>query len=219
MTSQHEQLQPSNTNLATALSTPMDWTILDGLLAQDGLQYTKTASAWSQSGSETAAIAGLEDGVLGGAGDDALSSQRRRKARMSEVDEATQLRRRAQNRESQQAYRQRKEEYILRLQDQILALHLRHRDLWQSYLAQGRRVGLLKEVVADLASEIAILRERQGRGGLLAPSHEKLLLQPGQECILTASGPSVPQQTNSRANIVPATMFITSGLQGPVTLP
>ncbi|EXJ56484.1 hypothetical protein A1O7_06828 [Cladophialophora yegresii CBS 114405] len=151
------------------------------MLSLDGLQYTKTAPASSQSESETATIGGLEDGLLWAAGDDVESSQRRRKARMSEVDEATQLRRRAQNRESQQAYRQRKEEYIQGLQEQILALHLRHRDLWQSYLSQGRRVGLLREVVADLASEIAILKERQGRGVRPTSNNGKQPLQGDQE--------------------------------------
>jgi hypothetical protein len=69
----------------------MDWTTFDGFLSQDILQYTKTVSASGQSESETATIGGVDDGVLWEAEDDTLSSQRRRKARMSEVDEATQL--------------------------------------------------------------------------------------------------------------------------------
>jgi hypothetical protein len=80
-------------------------------------------------------------------------------------------------------------------------------------------VGLLKEVVADLASEIAVLKERQGRGVPLAPNNEKLLLQGGQECMLTAGESSLAQQTNSCANIVAGTMFTSNGLQVPATLP
>ncbi|OAL18334.1 hypothetical protein AYO22_10750 [Fonsecaea multimorphosa] len=91
------------------------------------------------------------------------SKPRRRKARMNEVDEETQSRRRAQNRESQQAYRHRREDYIQRLQSQIVALHLRHRDLCQSYYSQDRRLSLLREVAADLTTEVSMLRRRQSQ--------------------------------------------------------
>ncbi|KIW77462.1 hypothetical protein Z517_09908 [Fonsecaea pedrosoi CBS 271.37] len=89
------------------------------------------------------------------------SKPRRRKARMNEVDEETQSRRRAQNRESQQAYRHRREDYIHNLQSRIVDLHLRHRDLWQSYYSQDRRLSLLREVAADLSMEVNVLRRRQ----------------------------------------------------------
>ncbi len=102
-------------------------------------------------------------------------------------------RRRAQNRDSQQAYRIRKEEYVQGLQGEIVDLHLRHRDLWQSYLAQGRRVGLLREVTADLTSEIATMRHRQG---LVSPVvfDNTNTLHDDQGCGLAPGIANVPRQ-------------------------
>ncbi|OAP63984.1 hypothetical protein AYL99_03211 [Fonsecaea erecta] len=116
-----------------------------------------------------------------------LSKPRRRKARMNEVDEETQSRRRAQNRESQQAYRHRKEDYIHKLQKEIVDLHLRHRDLWQSYYSQDRRLSLLREVAADLTMEVNVLRTRQSQN---QPPEKQLTLDPPAYLGDKADGPT-----------------------------
>ncbi|OAL18676.1 hypothetical protein AYO20_11717 [Fonsecaea nubica] len=130
------------------------------------------------------------------------SKPRRRKARMNEVDEETQSRRRAQNRESQQAYRHRREDYIHNLQSRIVDLHLRHRDLWQSYYSQDRRLSLLREVAADLSMEVNVLRRRQSESQQHQHQHQRqqqnhLLLTPDHSVCLGDEGDGI---TSLRVN-------------------
>ncbi|OQU94109.1 hypothetical protein CLAIMM_00520 [Cladophialophora immunda] len=121
-------------------------------------------------------------------GDMKMSKPRRRKARMTEVDAETQSRRRAQNRESQQAYRHRREDYIHSLRSQIVDLHLRHRDLWQSYYSQDRRLSLLREVAADLTMEVTVLRRGQSQS---QPRHHQQST-PDQPVCLGDKGDGTP---------------------------
>lgn len=70
----------------------MNWTLFDDFNLQGSENHAKTPSTSGQSEPETAVTRGRDDGSgLWGAEEDAQSSQRRRKARMHEVDEATQL--------------------------------------------------------------------------------------------------------------------------------
>ncbi|KAJ9615208.1 hypothetical protein H2200_001282 [Cladophialophora chaetospira] len=182
----------------------MDWTPVNGFMDQVPQQYDMAQSPSAPWESGTVTMSLMENDSQSGAENDAPSPRRRRKARMNEVDEETQLRRRAQNRDSQQAYRQRREEYIQGLQGQIVDLHLRHRDLWSSYLSQGRRVGLLREVAADLGSEIMTLRQRQGQASPVA-SDNVVVSQGEQSYAMTASGFSDPRHTTAGANLNPGT--------------
>ncbi|KIW92353.1 uncharacterized protein Z519_07337 [Cladophialophora bantiana CBS 173.52] len=129
--------------------------------------------------------------------------KRRRKARMNEVDEETQLRRRAQNRESQQAYRHRREDHIQNLQRQIVYLHLQHRDLWQSFCLQDKRLGLLREVVADLTMEVSVLRGRrpQQQQQQQLTQDESLLLEDECDCGIASNDPLYPRCSGIGANI------------------
>jgi hypothetical protein len=69
----------------------VNWDSVDGFMGQHPLQYAGAPSLSGQSESETATVGYTEDGAISGAEDDAQPPQRRRKARMNEVDEATQL--------------------------------------------------------------------------------------------------------------------------------
>jgi hypothetical protein len=98
--------------------------------------------------------------------------------------------------------------YIESLQTQLVNLHLLHRDLWQSYLSQGRRLGLLREVVADLTLEIAVLR------GRISTPTEMLLLQGRMGYAPILSESTVGAESNAYTNnIIGATWNIGTGIE------
>ncbi|KAK5078211.1 hypothetical protein LTR64_003382 [Lithohypha guttulata] len=70
-------------------------------------------------------------------------------------------RRRAQNRASQRAFRERKEKHVKGLEYQLEDLHEKHQDLLQSYSKQVDEVSRLNARVADLAAELNTIRRCQ----------------------------------------------------------
>jgi len=71
------------------------------------------------------------------------------------------LRRRAQNRASQRAFRERKEKHVKGLEHQLEDLHEKHQDLLQSYTRQADEVGKLNNRIAELTAELNALRSCQ----------------------------------------------------------
>ena len=67
-------------------------------------------------------------------------------------------RRRAQNRASQRAFRERKERHVKGLEHQLEDLHDKHQDLIQSYSRKADEVAKLNSRIAELNSEIEALR-------------------------------------------------------------
>ena len=72
-----------------------------------------------------------------------------------------QQRRRAQNRASQRAFRERKEKHVKGLEHQLEDLHEKHQDLLQSYTRQADEVTKLNNRIAELTSELGTLRSCQ----------------------------------------------------------
>jgi len=68
------------------------------------------------------------------------------------------LRRRAQNRASQRAFRERKERHVKGLEHQLEDLHSKHQDLVQSYTRKADEVSKLNARISELNSEIEALR-------------------------------------------------------------
>jgi len=68
------------------------------------------------------------------------------------------LRRRAQNRASQRAFRERKERHVKGLEHQLEDLHEKHQDLLQSYSRQADEVAKLNSRIQELNTEIETLR-------------------------------------------------------------
>jgi hypothetical protein len=66
------------------------------------------------------------------------------------------------------------------IQGRLLSLHLQHRELLHSYQAQTKRVGILKDVVSDLTTEITALKGRTGDAASHAPPMDMAFLQDGQ---------------------------------------
>ncbi|KAI1614945.1 hypothetical protein EDD37DRAFT_650048 [Exophiala viscosa] len=71
------------------------------------------------------------------------------------------LRRRAQNRASQRAFRERKEKHVKGLERQLEDLHEKHQDLLQSYTRQADEVTRLNNRIVDLNGELNTLRNCQ----------------------------------------------------------
>jgi len=68
------------------------------------------------------------------------------------------LRRRAQNRASQRAFRERKEKHVKGLERQLEDLHEKHQDLLQSYTRQADEVSKLNGRISELTAELTALR-------------------------------------------------------------
>jgi len=68
------------------------------------------------------------------------------------------LRRRAQNRASQRAFRQRKEQHVKSLEHQLEDLHEKHQDLLHSYTCQADEVSKLNSRIRELTAEVQALR-------------------------------------------------------------
>ncbi|KIW39143.1 uncharacterized protein PV06_08945 [Exophiala oligosperma] len=71
------------------------------------------------------------------------------------------LRRRAQNRASQRAFRERKEKHVKGLEQQLEDLHEKHQDLLQSYTRQADEVSRLTGRISQLNAELNTLRSCQ----------------------------------------------------------
>ncbi|KAL2008311.1 hypothetical protein VTN00DRAFT_8293 [Thermoascus crustaceus] len=82
-----------------------------------------------------------------------------------EVIASMHLRRRAQNRASQRAFRERKEKHVKNLESQLQTLHERHQDLLQSYSRQADEVTRLNEKIKELTTEIDLLRNSSNSSG------------------------------------------------------
>lgn len=70
-------------------------------------------------------------------------------------------RRRAQNRASQRAFRERKEKHVKGLEHQLEELHEKHQDLLQSYTKQADEVSRLKARIVQLSAELSVVRHCQ----------------------------------------------------------
>lgn len=78
---------------------------------------------------------------------------------MRQVFRLTSLqRRRAQNRASQRAFRERKEKHVKGLEHQLEDLHEKHQDLLQSYNRQADEVSRLNGKISELTQELSALR-------------------------------------------------------------
>ncbi|KAK5081897.1 hypothetical protein LTR70_006516 [Exophiala xenobiotica] len=73
----------------------------------------------------------------------------------------THMRRRAQNRASQRAFRERKEKHVKGLEHQLEELHEKHQDLLQSYTKQADEVSRLNSRIAELSTELTTMRQCQ----------------------------------------------------------
>ncbi|KAL1964124.1 hypothetical protein VTN77DRAFT_7212 [Rasamsonia byssochlamydoides] len=93
---------------------------------------------------------------------DTVEGQNRRRKSNPVKDPETivnmQFRRRAQNRASQHAFRERKERHLKNVESQLQNLQGLHHDLLQSYNQQAQEVSRLKERIQELMSEIEKLR-------------------------------------------------------------
>lgn len=83
----------------------------------------------------------------------------------------TEQRRRAQNRASQRAFRERKEKHVKSLEHQLEDLHEKHQDLLQSYSKQVDEVSRLNAKITELSAEINIVQNCQDAdyGELMMP--------------------------------------------------
>jgi predicted nuclease with TOPRIM domain len=72
-------------------------------------------------------------------------------------------RRRAQNRASQRAFRERKEKHVKGLEHQLEDLHEKHQDLLQSYARQTDEVSKLNNRISELDAELTTLRSCHDR--------------------------------------------------------
>jgi predicted nuclease with TOPRIM domain len=70
-------------------------------------------------------------------------------------------RRRAQNRASQRAFRERKEKHVKGLENQLEDLHEKHQDLLQSFSRQAGEVSRLNSRISELNAELNALRSCQ----------------------------------------------------------
>ncbi|OAX77268.1 hypothetical protein ACJ72_08436 [Emergomyces africanus] len=68
------------------------------------------------------------------------------------------LRRRAQNRASQRAFRERKERHLKSLEDRLQDLHSKHQNLLQSYHQRTDEVQQLNNRIQQLTTELDLLR-------------------------------------------------------------
>lgn len=102
-------------------------------------------------------------------------------------------RRRAQNRASQRAFRERKEKHVKGLEHQLEELHEKHQDLLQSYSKQTEEVSRLNVRISELSAELIAFRHCQDPtfGDLMAPdkfekfdafSSTDMLYNPGDGC-------------------------------------
>jgi hypothetical protein len=82
-------------------------------------------------------------------------------------------RRRAQNRASQRAFRERKERHLRNLKITLETLGSKHRHLLESYSHQSETVMQLKGRIAELQTQIAVasLQTERESGALYAPCH------------------------------------------------
>ncbi|EFE31370.1 uncharacterized protein ARB_01766 [Trichophyton benhamiae CBS 112371] len=76
--------------------------------------------------------------------------QRERRSTQKGPVTSMHLRRRAQNRASQRAFRERKEKHVKGLESQLQALHEQHQSLLQSYNSQANEVESLRKKVQEL---------------------------------------------------------------------
>ncbi|EEP79716.1 predicted protein [Uncinocarpus reesii 1704] len=92
------------------------------------------------------------------------------------------LRRRAQNRASQRAFRERKEKHVKALEDQLQCLHEQHQALLYSYTRQSEEVGRLKDVIKELMSELELLKTANNIAfsGIGSPDRPGVFDIPGQ---------------------------------------
>ncbi|KAL8935422.1 MAG: hypothetical protein Q9216_005440 [Gyalolechia sp. 2 TL-2023] len=75
------------------------------------------------------------------------------------------IRRRAQNRASQRAFRERKEKHVQHLEHELEALEAKHRELEKSHTNLGATNDKLKQEVESLRSEIKTLKTFGGDTG------------------------------------------------------
>jgi len=97
------------------------------------------------------------------------------------------LRRRAQNRASQRAFRERKEKHVKGLENQLQDLHEKHQDLLHSYTRQAGEVQRLNDRITELTSELSLLRSSNDMSfsEMLTPAKFDLIPYPA----MTYSGP------------------------------
>ncbi|KAK2746469.1 hypothetical protein FQN57_003095 [Myotisia sp. PD_48] len=84
--------------------------------------------------------------------------RRRRSSQSKEAVTTMHLRRRAQNRASQRAFRERKEKHVKGLESQLQDLHQDHQKLLRSYNLQTDEVRRLKDRIRDLLADMETLR-------------------------------------------------------------
>ncbi|EEH09440.1 predicted protein [Histoplasma capsulatum G186AR] len=112
---------------------------------------------------------------------------RRSKSKDKEKVSSMHLRRRAQNRASQRAFRERKERHLKGLESKLQDLHSKHQNLLQSYHQQTEEVQQLNIRIQQLTAELDLLRSATDGtiGEILMPDKFDVVPYP----MLAASGP------------------------------
>ena len=97
-------------------------------------------------------------------------------------------RRRAQNRASQRAFRERRERHLKGIEHQLESLNEEHRDLLASYTRQSDEVAKLHERIQELTSELERLRSSNEAsfGDMLIP--DKFDSIPKSDMVYTGPG-------------------------------
>ncbi|GAD95284.1 predicted protein [Paecilomyces variotii No. 5] len=124
---------------------------------------------------------------------------RRKKASPSKEPEMItnmHLRRRAQNRASQRAFRERKEKHVKGLEHQLRDLHEKHQSLLHSYSRQADEVRRLNERIKSLSVELDILRTNEmSLNESLLP--DKFDVVPYPHTVYAAPGPYYDMKLNT----------------------
>ncbi|KEF61285.1 uncharacterized protein A1O9_02850 [Exophiala aquamarina CBS 119918] len=94
-----------------------------------------------------------------------------------EEQQTTKLRRRAQNRASQRAFRERKDRHLKGLEYQLEHLSSKHQDLMQSYMKQSEGVVKLNSRLTELRTQVKALKTHQR---LMSSAHAATGTAPGR---------------------------------------
>jgi len=108
------------------------------------------------------------------------------------------VRRRAQNRASQRAFRERKEKHVKGLETQLEALNERHQDLLVSYTKQADNIVRLSSHIAQLQAQIKTFKVSHeqkpltgGNGPALLPATFDAFVFPGTPGVMLYDGDEV----------------------------
>ncbi|ODH13978.1 hypothetical protein ACO22_06760 [Paracoccidioides brasiliensis] len=109
--------------------------------------------------------------------------RRRNNGREREIVTNMHLRRRAQNRASQRAFRERKEQHLKSLESRLHDLSSKYHDLLQSYARQAEAVQHLIDRIQQLTTELELLRStNDGTMGEMSPQYKFDIIAYPESC-------------------------------------